>query len=36
MVRLETFEGMPHRLMQDDVYEGMFIPKGSMVIGNIR
>lgn len=23
--------GLPHRLMEDDVYEGMFIPKGSLV-----
>lgn len=22
--------------MQDDIYEGMFIPKGSMVIPNVR
>ncbi|KAJ3507384.1 hypothetical protein NLJ89_g6331 [Agrocybe chaxingu] len=26
---------LPHRLMEDDVYKGMFIPKGSMVFGNI-
>lgn len=24
----------PHRLMTDDVYNGMFMPKGSLVIGN--
>jgi len=23
--------GLPHRLTEDDVYEGMFIPKGSLV-----
>ncbi|KAF7368779.1 Cytochrome P450 [Mycena venus] len=26
---------LPHRLMEDDVYRGMFIPKGSLVFGNI-
>ncbi|KAJ7018188.1 cytochrome P450 [Mycena alexandri] len=28
--------GVPHRLMKDDVYQGMFIPKGSTVFANIR
>ncbi|KAH9920814.1 cytochrome P450 [Amylocystis lapponica] len=27
--------GVPHRLMEDDVYEGYFLPKGSLVIANI-
>ncbi|KAF5310104.1 hypothetical protein D9619_010514 [Psilocybe cf. subviscida] len=26
---------LPHRLMEDNVYNGMFIPKGSLVFGNI-
>jgi len=26
---------LPHRLMEDDIYRGMHIPKGSLVIGNI-
>ncbi|KAF8995974.1 cytochrome P450 [Cyathus striatus] len=26
---------LPHRLMEDDVYNGMLIPKGSLVFGNI-
>ncbi|KAF8184805.1 cytochrome P450 [Pholiota molesta] len=26
---------LPHRLMEDDVYKGMFIPKGTFVFGNI-
>ncbi|KZP11704.1 cytochrome P450 [Athelia psychrophila] len=26
--------GLPHRLMEDDVYNGMFIPKGTLVVGN--
>ncbi|KAG9311257.1 cytochrome P450 [Chiua virens] len=26
---------LPHRLMEDDVYEGMLIPKGSLVFPNI-
>jgi hypothetical protein len=25
---------VPHRLVMDDVYEGYFLPAGSMVIGN--
>ncbi|KAJ8081651.1 hypothetical protein PM082_007497 [Marasmius tenuissimus] len=28
--------GMPHRAINDDVYNGMFIPKGSMMIPNVR
>ncbi|KAF7341315.1 O-methylsterigmatocystin oxidoreductase [Mycena venus] len=28
--------GVPHRLMEDDFYQGMFIPKGSTVFANIR
>jgi hypothetical protein len=27
--------GVPHRLMEDDVYNGMFIPAGATVIENI-
>jgi len=27
--------GLPHRLMEDDIYRGMLIPKGSLVFGNI-
>ncbi|KAL4063425.1 cytochrome P450 [Scleroderma citrinum] len=27
--------GLPHRLTEDDVYEGMFIPKGTLIFGNI-
>jgi Cytochrome P450 len=27
--------GIPHRVTQDDSYEGYFIPAGSIVIGNI-
>lgn len=26
---------LPHRLMEDDVYKDMHIPKGSLVFGNI-
>ncbi|KAJ7691367.1 cytochrome P450 [Mycena rosella] len=28
--------GIPHRSLEDDVYNGMFIPKGSTVIANTR
>ncbi|KAG5729423.1 O-methylsterigmatocystin oxidoreductase [Termitomyces sp. T112] len=28
--------GIPHRLMEDDIYRGMLIPKGSVVIANVR
>ncbi|KAL0564103.1 hypothetical protein V5O48_017954 [Marasmius crinis-equi] len=28
--------GVPHLATKDDVYNGMFIPKGSMVVANIR
>ncbi|KAG6868227.1 hypothetical protein C0993_006003 [Termitomyces sp. T159_Od127] len=28
--------GIPHRLMEDDIYRGMLIPRGSTVIANIR
>ncbi|KAF9018169.1 cytochrome P450 [Hymenopellis radicata] len=28
--------GMPHRSLEDDVYNGMFIPKGSVVFANVR
>lgn len=28
--------GVPHRVMEDDVYKGMFIPKGSLIIANTR
>ncbi len=34
-VKLTVVPGLPHRLMEDDVYKGMFIPKGSLVFGNI-
>jgi cytochrome P450 len=27
--------GLPHRVLQDDVYEGYFIPKGATVVGNV-
>ncbi|KAF7789305.1 hypothetical protein EIP86_000249 [Pleurotus ostreatoroseus] len=27
--------GAPHRLLEDDVHEGYFIPKGSIVIANV-
>ncbi|KAI0092995.1 cytochrome P450 [Irpex rosettiformis] len=28
--------GVPHRLMVDDIYNGMFIPKGSIIVANTR
>jgi hypothetical protein len=32
----ETSIGATHRLMKDDVYHGMFIPGGAMMLENIR
>lgn len=26
---------LPHRLMEDDIYNGMLIPKGSLIFGNV-
>ncbi|GLB38523.1 putative cytochrome p450 [Lyophyllum shimeji] len=31
-----TPSGVPHKAMEDDVYNGMLIPKGSTVIANVR
>ncbi|KAJ7602289.1 cytochrome P450 [Mycena polygramma] len=28
--------GVPHRVTEDDIYRGMFIPKGSLVFSNIK
>lgn len=28
--------GVPHRALEDDVYRGMFIPKGAVIIANTR
>ncbi|KAF9459534.1 cytochrome P450 [Collybia nuda] len=28
--------GIPHRSLEDDIYNGMFIPKGSLIIPNTR
>ena len=33
-IGLNSFPGTPHRLMEDDVYEGWFIPAGTTVIAN--
>jgi len=27
-------EGVPHLLMEDDEYDGFFIPKGTIVVGS--
>ncbi|KAJ7820686.1 cytochrome P450 [Mycena leptocephala] len=32
----DEYAGVPHRSTQDDVYRGMHIPKGSLVIANVR
>ena len=29
-----VFKGVPHAISEDDVYEGYFIPKGSIVCAN--
>ncbi|TFK36152.1 cytochrome P450 [Crucibulum laeve] len=28
--------GIPHRSLEDDIYNGMFIPKGSIIVANTR
>lgn len=33
---LTSSTGFPHSTIADDEYDGFFIPKGSIVIGNIR
>ncbi|KAJ7699575.1 cytochrome P450 [Mycena rosella] len=30
------YAGVPHRSTQDDVYRGMYIPKGSLIFANVR
>lgn len=30
-----TDPGLPHRLKQDDIYENMYIPEGTLVFANI-
>lgn len=30
-----SWSALPHRLMEDDIYEGAFIPKGTLVFANI-
>ncbi|OJA13424.1 hypothetical protein AZE42_05788, partial [Rhizopogon vesiculosus] len=27
--------GVPHRVMEDDIHDGYYIPKGSQIIANI-
>ncbi|KAF8188191.1 cytochrome P450 [Mycena galopus ATCC 62051] len=36
VTRLIWYAGVPHRSTQDDVYRGMYIPKGSVIIANVR
>ena len=33
---VSSFTAIPHRVMEDDVYNGMFIPKGSTILLNAR
>jgi hypothetical protein len=30
----EQLPGLPHSVMEDDVYKGMFIPKGAIILAN--
>lgn len=34
-LKLISEQGVPHVVMEDDIHEGYFIPKGSLVIANI-
>ena len=36
LLLIYIMSGIPHRALEDDVYKGMFIPKGSLVIANVR
>ncbi|KAF7342922.1 O-methylsterigmatocystin oxidoreductase [Mycena sanguinolenta] len=33
---IDALEGVPHSSREDDMYRGMFIPKGSLIFVNIR
>ena len=33
--RRNVFVGVPHATVEDDIYEGYFIPKGTVVLVNI-
>ena len=32
---LNSHKGIPHKLRSDDVYKGMHIPGGAIVMGNV-
>lgn len=34
-VSLTFFEGVPHRVTEDNVFNGYFIPKGALVLSNL-
>jgi hypothetical protein len=34
LTRLLRHTAIPHRLMEDDIYNGYFLPKNSFIIGN--
>lgn len=34
VIHLHTYAGVAHMSVQDDVYNGYFIPKGTVLIGN--
>lgn len=33
---LTEYVGVPHRVVEDDMYNGIFIPKGATMIANLR
>lgn len=32
---IERFIDIPHKVMEEDTYEGYYIPKGTLIIANI-
>ena len=35
LIRVTMVAGLPHAVAKDDIYNGMLIPKGSMICANL-